>query len=126
MILGNVSTRSVLALFLCLVASSRGALTYPANPTEMWTATASEAQEGNGLYFAPDGSSLVGTFADGSVRFYNPTSGADAYPPYAPTASASGFSTRGLGGVAFTPGGTTPYMVYAVSDDPNSGPIATT
>lgn len=105
-----------LQAFLLLFGSACGELTYLPTPNPVWETSASEALVGNGLFFTPAGDMLVGSFADGSVRFYNPETGADANPPFAP--DKIGFSTRGYGGITFSPEGDSPYLVYAVSDDP--------
>jgi len=74
------------------------------------------------LYVSSDDSNsgvVVGTFADGSVRFYNPDTGDDKNP-YAPT--KIGFSIRGRGGITYydgSVGNSPPYLVYAVTDDPD-------
>lgn len=62
---------------------------------------------------------LVGSFADGSLRRFNPDTG-DAVV-YSPTSTTA---TQGYGGVFFSK--TNPYMMYAVTDDPFNAAGATT
>jgi hypothetical protein len=111
---------ALLPLLLLLSASVRGQdLEYPAQPEELWRASSGATQEGNGLYWAPDGSALVGTFSDGSLRAFSPATGevAGSYTP----AAESGAVVTGLGGVTFAgygPNATgSPYLVYAVADN---------
>lgn len=103
----------LLAAFAC---AARGELTYLPDPINLWSVGASESQVGNTLSFTPDGSVLVGSFFDGSARFFDPLTGSEAFPPYVPP--STGFTIRGYGGMTYSDGGSNSYMVYAVSEDP--------
>lgn len=111
---------STLCLFILVVnfiiGVSNAELEYLPNPSEVWRSSASEAQDGNGLFLTPDGSKLVGAFADGSVRFYDPITG-DVTKTFTPDRIGQS-STRGLGGITFSYDQAQPYLVYAVTDDP--------
>lgn len=102
-----------LSVALPLVQSE---LVYLNPPNVSWFTGASESYAGNGLFLSPDGMMLAGAFADGSLRFFNLEDGEPAMSPFVP--SSLGFSMRGYGGLTFSMGGSTPYMVYAATDDP--------
>jgi len=105
------------ALLLILSCQSvSGDLTYLSTPRSLWTTGGSEVKRGNGLFLTPDNSLLVGSFFDGSARFYDPSTGTEPLPRFRPT--TTGFTLRGYGGMTFSYQGAKPYMVYAVTDDP--------
>jgi hypothetical protein len=126
MMLANKPTSSAALLQLLLVSAAsvtavRGQeFKYINPPQELWRASSAATVEGNGLYWAPDGSALVGTFSDGSLRAFDPATGAVS-ATYAPSAASSGSVVTGLGGVTFVgygPNATgSPYLVYAVADN---------
>jgi hypothetical protein len=119
---------SAAALLHLLLLSAAATVTYVRGqefkyinpPQELWRASSGATVEGNGLYWAPDGSALVGTFSDGSLRAFDPATGAVS-ATYAPSAASSGSVVTGLGGVTFVgygPNATgSPYLVYAVADN---------
>jgi WD40 repeat protein len=116
------------ALLACSVgpASAQG-LEYLSAPEQLWQQSAGTTQEGNGLFWSPDGSAVVGTFADGSVRAFSPSTGEQVLS-YAPD-PLSGSTLAGLGGVTFAGYGgasDSPYMVYAVADNANDPTTAQT
>jgi len=117
---------SALTALLAFAAASfsqgQSDLTYLKEPEEAWTKGASETGVGNGFFLSPDGSKLVGTFADGTVRIMNPTTGEDI--TYTPT--SQGVSIRGLGGASFAMNASTPYIAFAVVDDPTDAANAKT
>jgi hypothetical protein len=122
MMIANKPTSSAALLQLLLLASAavRGQeFKYINPPQELWRASSAATVDGNGLYWAPDGSALVGTFSDGSLRAFDPATGAVS-ATYTPSA-ASGSVVTGLGGVTFVgygPNATgSPYLVYAVADN---------
>lgn len=84
-------------------------------PEPSWTAVGGEAKVGNGLFFAPAGETLVGSFLDGSIRFYNSDTG-DVLDSFTP--EFTGTAMRNYGGVTFAYEGGQPYIVYAVTDNP--------
>lgn len=117
----------VKAVALLLLGASHGQeLEYLDPPQVLWTQSASPAQEGNGLYWSPDSSAVVGTFADGSLRAFSPSTGDSVV--YTPAISLT--TVSGLGGVTFSgygPNATgSPYLVYAVADNPSDPATAQT
>ena len=111
-----------LAFAVASFSQGQSELEYLKDPTEAWSKGASETGVGNGFFLSPDGSKLVGAFADGSVRIMNPATGEDiAYTP-----TSQGVSIRGLGGVSFAMNASTPYIVFAVVDDPTDAANAKT
>jgi hypothetical protein len=120
MMLTMKPTSAALLQLVLLSAVVRGQdFEYLNPPEELWRASAAATVEGNGLFWAPDGSALVGTFSDGSVRAFNPATG-EVAATYTPSAS-SGSVVSGLGGITFAgygPNATgSPYLVYAVADN---------
>jgi hypothetical protein len=104
-------------ILVLLGLSVAGAQTieYVADPAVAWTAIGGEIGPGNGIFPTPDGTRLVVTFQDGSVKFLDPGTGETVLDDFAP--ESLGFSIRGFGGVSFAYERPTPYMVYAVTDD---------
>lgn len=96
-----------------LLGMTQGQLLHLDFPNVTWTTFGGELGVGNGLFLSPDGSLLVGTFLDGSVRFMNPMDGSETAAPYFP--ESQGVGIRGYGGMTFSFGNGRDYMVYAVT-----------
>ena len=101
------------------------------DPTVVWQArttddTSAGVLQGNGIYLSPDNKMIVSTSSDGSLRAFDPASGAILWT-YVP--DNLGFAIRCFSGVTFSYKGARPYMVYAIADgatDKNNSPLATT
>lgn len=107
----------VIGLF---VPSSHAQISYLAEPKLLWSGFTTNAEEGelgvregNGLYISPDGSMLVSTSFDGTVRAFDPIIG-DILWTYTP--NNLGFPIRCFSGVTFNLQSATPFLVYTVAD----------
>jgi hypothetical protein len=102
--------------FLLLSAALLGSAVAQNPPKSAWsTVGSSEVKAGNGLFADPSGSTVVGSFLDGSLVMYAAATG-NQTGTYVPAMSNG--TTRGFGGVTFSYTGTNPYIVYAVTDNP--------
>jgi hypothetical protein len=99
-----------------LLTGAHAQLSYLATPKLAWTGKAGSVEEKNGM-FVFNNNLVIGSFLDGTLQFYNAKTG-QAGATYVP--DNKGSSLQGLGGVTMSTGGTTPYVVYAVTDNPTT------
>ncbi len=93
-------------------------LEYLDTPSVLWSDRTTDdatlgVKQGNGLYLSPDGSMLVSTSADGTLRAFEPSSGTILWTYKPPSL---GVVFRCFGGLHFNDQAPTPYMVYAIAD----------
>lgn len=119
---------SIVFLFLSSLLHAQD-FTYQ-DPVLLWQGLTSDTSagvyEGNGVYVSPDGSMIVSTSADGTLRAFEPVTGAVMWT-FVP--ENLGFAIRCWSGVTFNFRGDTPYMVYAVADgaiEKENSPLAET
>jgi len=84
---------------------------YALNPRQLWTATASEVGENNGAFISPDGSLVVVTSSDATIRGYDAETGASLFTTQP---NSLGFPVNNYGGVTFSP--SRDFFVFAVVD----------
>ena len=94
---------------------------YLPTPTLLWsefaTSSTNGVQQGNGLYMSPDGQMLVATSFDGTVRAFEPQTGAILWT-YQP--DSIGLQYRCFSGVTFNYQADPKYLVYAIADGAQS------
>lgn len=106
-----------------VVAVKAQTLDYPAAPTVKWVGTTTGIFNDNGVYNAPDDSIVVGMSRDCVVRANDAMTGNELWT-FVPIGTTS---FRCFGGITFKYDNTaTPYLVFAVVDNPGDSINAST